>query len=135
MKTLSTFVLGTVLLAASLAPAKAGGCDDIRHLGDRWHALATYIDNHSDDGKLRHSEIKRVADDARPLIEPTKRLGELLVSEFQGKDEQRIRALGKQILAAMEELGGLNDDDDWDTVSSILERMAGVIDNVVDQCE
>src|SRR5579863_6794653 len=103
MKTLSTLIVGSVLLL-SAAPARADVCDDIRHLGDRWHNLSNYIDSHSDDGKLRKSEIKKVAQDARPLVEPTKNLGSVLISEFKGKDEQRIRALGKQILAAMEEL-------------------------------
>jgi hypothetical protein len=135
MKTLSTLFVGTILLLAAVPARAADVCDDIRHLADRWHSLSNYIDSHSDDGKLRKSEIKRVGQDARPLIEPTKQLGTILVGEFKGKDEQRIRALGKQILAAMEELGGLNDDDDWDEISTVLDRMADVIDKVVDQCE
>jgi hypothetical protein len=134
MKTLSLLIVGTVLLL-SATPAKADGCDDIRHLADRWHSLSNYIDAHSDEGKLRKSEIKKVGQDATPLLEPTKNLGNLLVGEFKGKDEQRIRALGKQILGAIEELGGLKDDDDWDEISTVLDRMADVIDKVVDQCE
>jgi hypothetical protein len=62
-------------------------------------------------------------------------LGNALVSEFKGKSEQRVRALGKQVLAALEELGGLKDDDDWDEDVKIIDRLVEVLDKVVVECD
>ena len=134
MKSITTLVVVWVLLLAS-TPARANVCDDILHLADKWHALANYIDAHSDDGKLRKSEIAKVAQESRQLLPPTKVLGSFLASEFKGNNEQRVRALGKQILAALDELGGLKDDDDWDEDVKIIDRLVEVIDKVVEQCD
>ncbi|MBS1872675.1 MAG: hypothetical protein JSU00_05645 [Acidobacteria bacterium] len=134
MKILSIFAIGCLLMV-SAQRLRADVCEDIGHLGDRWHKLANYIDEHSDDGKLRKSEIRKVARDTKELMPPTKALGEVLVKEFKGKDEQRVRAWGKQILGAIEELGGLTDDDDWDEDVKIIDRLVEVIDKVAAECD
>jgi hypothetical protein len=134
MKTVSTLIAGTVLLLAA-EPSRADVCDDINKLADRWQKLANYIDDHSDNGKLRKTEIAKVAQDTRQLAPGTKELGNGLVREFKGKDDQRVRALGKQILAALEELGGLKDDDDWDEDVKIIDRLVDILDKVVEQCD
>src|SRR4051812_10068140 len=100
MKTICTLIAGFALLLAAM-PVRADICTDIVHLADRWHAVANYIDAHSDDGKLRKSEIKKVAQEMRQLVPPTKVLGEFLAKEFTGANEQRVRALGKQLLAGL----------------------------------
>src|SRR5262249_13004047 len=123
------------MLAAAPTPARADICDDISKLADRWHKLANYIDDHSDNGRLRASEIRKVATDTRALAPPTKNLGNAIVNEFKGKNDQRVRALGKQILAALEELGGLKDDDDWNEDVKIIDRLVEVLDKIVEECD
>jgi len=115
---------------------RADTCENIHNLSERWDKLATYIDNHSDDGKLRKSEVNKVIAELKVLVPPTRELGNVLVSEFKGKDEQRVQALGKQMVAALQEFAGLkDDDDDWDDVVSIFGRLVEVIDKVGDQCD
>ena len=134
MRALTSILAGFALLLAAL-PARADLCDDIHKVANRWHALANYIDEHSDGGKLRAGEIKKVAAEARNLAAPSKVLGNALVNVYKGKNEQRIRALGKQILASLEELGGLNDDDDWDEDVKIIDRLVEVLDKVTEECD
>ena len=133
MKFLSAMVMGLMLLVAAPA-AKADGCDDIANLADRWHKLANYIDEHSDDGKLRKREIAKVSKDTKALTPFTKAFGDALAKEGKGKDTARLRALGKQISAAVEELIGLGEDDDWDEDVKIIDRLVEVLDKVVDGC-
>jgi hypothetical protein len=133
-------ILQTVLLASfclfTAQGLRADTCEDIHSLADRWDKLATYIDNHSDDGKLRKTEVKKVIADLKVLYPPTKALGDVLVSEFKGKDEARVQALGKQMLASLQEFAGLkDDDDDWDDVVSIFSHLVETIDKVGDQCD
>jgi hypothetical protein len=45
-----------------------------------------------------------------------------------------LRALGKQISAAIDELTGLGEDDDWDEDVKIIDRLVEVLDKVVDSC-
>ena len=135
MKTLLTLLTASFLLFSAPAP-RADTCDDIHNLADRWDKLATYISDHSDDGKLRKSEVKKVIADLKVLYPPTKALGDILVSEFKGKDEARVRSLGKQMVASLEEFAALkDDDDDWDDVTAIFSRLVDVIDKVGDQCD
>jgi hypothetical protein len=135
MKALCSFMFAGLVLFA--APGlHADTCDDIHNLSSRWEKLATYIDNHSDDGKLRKSEVNKVISDLKVLAPPTRELGNVLISDFKGKDETRVRALGKQIIAALEEFQGLkNDEDDWDDVVSIFSRLVEVIGKVGDECD
>jgi hypothetical protein len=135
MKALYSLTIAGLLLFA--APGlRADTCDDIHTLSSRWDKLATYIDNHSDDGKLRKSEVNKVIAELKVLVPPTRELGNVLISDFKGKDETRVRALGKQMSAALEEFAGLkDDDDDWDDVVAIFGRLVEVIDKVADQCE
>ena len=125
----------TLLAAAALCfaalPARADVCDDVTHAADGWHKVANYIDEHSENGKLRPSEVQKVAHDARELIPYTKELGSALVRE--GKQDQRTGALGKQILAALEELGGLKDAD-WSEAVVIIDRLVEILDKVDEQC-
>lgn len=133
MRALLGLALGCALLV--LAPsAKADGCDDIANLADRWHKLANYIDEHSDDGKLRKKEIARVSKETKALTPFTKEFGDALVKEAKGKDVARLRALGKQISAAIDELGALGENDDWDEDVKIIDRLVEVLDKVVDSC-
>ena len=134
MKTILYGLAIGCLLLVTAPRMKADVCEDISKLGDRWHKLSTYIDEHSDDGKLRKSEIRKVAQETRTLVPPTKALGEVLVKEFKGKEDQRVRAWGKQILAALEELGALGDDDDWDEDVKIIDRLVDVVDKVAEAC-
>jgi hypothetical protein len=124
------------LLTFAVPGLRADTCEDIHNLSDRWDKLKTYIDDHSDDGKLRKAEVKKIISELRILVPPTRRLGDVLVSDFKGKDEQRVQALGKQMVAALEEFAGLkDDDDDWDDVVEIFGRLVTVIDKVGDQCD
>ena len=127
MKLLSGIVMGLMLLFAAPA-AKADGCDDIAKLADRWHKLANYIDEHSDNGKLRKKEVAKVSKDTKELAPFTKAFGDALAKEGKGEDTQRLRALGKQIAAAIEELGGLGEEDDWDEDVKIIDRLVEVLD-------
>jgi hypothetical protein len=124
-----------LLLAFLTLPSRADVCDDIHRLANRWHDLANYIHDHSDNGKLRPKEIAKVGGEARQLLGPTKTLGDFLVKEYDGSDAQRVRAQGKQILAALEELGALKEDDDWDEDVKIIDRLVDVTDNVVNVCD
>ncbi len=125
-----------LLLAALLAiPSRADVCDDIHALANKWHGLANYIDGHSDNGHLRKNEVAKVARDARALAGPTRTLGVFLANEYKGANQQRVRALGKQILAALEELGGLKEEDDWDEDVKIIDRLVDVTDKVVEVCD
>ncbi len=135
MKMFSAFILAGALTFAA-QELRADTCEDIHNLSARWDKLASYIDNHSDDGKLRKSEVNKVISELKVLVPPTKALGDVLVSEFKGKDERRVQALGKQMLASLEEFIGLkDDDDDWDDVVAIFGRLVEVIDKVGDQCD
>lgn len=124
-----------LLLPLLAASAHADLCDDIHRLANRWHNLANYIHEHSDNGALRKREIAKVAAETRLLVDPTKTLGTLLTKEYEGVDKQRVRALGKQILAALEELGGLQEDDDWNEDVRIIDRLVEVTDHVVEICD
>lgn len=132
MKLLSGIVLGLILLF-SAPQAKADGCDDIAKLADRWHKLANYIDEHSDDGKLQKREIAKVTKDTKELAPFTKAFGEALAQE-KGKEATRLRALGKQIAAAVEELLGLGEDDDFDEDVKIIDRLVETLDKVTEAC-
>jgi hypothetical protein len=82
------------------------------------------------------SEVNKVISELRILVPPTRELGNVLVSDFKGKDEQRVQALGKQMMASLQEFAGLkDDDDDWDDVISIFSHLVEVIDKVGDQCD
>lgn len=133
MKFLSGLVLGLLLLVSAPA-AKADGCDHIAKLSDRWHKLANYIDEHSENEKLRKSEIAKVSKETKALTPFTQAFGNALAKEGKGKDTARLRALGKQISAAIEELGGLGEDDDWDEDVKIIDRLVEVLDKVVESC-
>ena len=116
-------------------PSRADVCDDIHGIANRWHNLANYIHEHSDNGTLRKNEIAKVAGETRQLVNPTRTLGTFLANEYQGADAQRVRAQGKQILAALEELGGLKEDDDWNEDVKIIDRLVSVTDHVVEICD
>lgn len=132
--TLSALILGCFLFVATPS-LHADTCDDIARLADQWHKLANYIADHSDGGTLRKNEIQKVSRQTRDLVPPSKDLGNALVKEFRGKQDQRVRAWGKQILAMLEELGGLGEDDDWDEDVKIIDRLVEVIDKVTAECD
>jgi hypothetical protein len=122
------------LMFFSVTSAKADDCDDISKLADQWHKLANYIDNNSDDGKLRKAQIAKVSKDTKALAPGTKELGDVLAKEAKGKDLARVRALGKQISAAIDELGALGEGDDWDEDVKIIDRLVEILDKVADWC-
>ena len=132
---ITKYLQAGLFLALLTMTSRADVCDDIHGLANRWHNLANYIHDHSDNGRLRPNEIAKVGEDARQLLGPTKTLGNFLVSEYDGSDAQRVRAQGKQILAAIEELGALKEDDDWDEDVKIIDRLVNVTDNVVNVCD
>lgn len=133
MKFFTTLSLGCLLLATT-PMVKADGCDDISNLAERWHKLANYIDQHSDDGKLQKKEVAKVSKDTKALTPFTKAFGDALANEAKGKDEKRLRALGKQISAAIDELGALGEDDDWAEDVKIIDRLVEVLDKVIESC-
>ena len=132
--TISTLIAGFVLLLAAL-PVRAGICADINHLAERRYKVANYIDEHSDNGKLRKNEITKVAQEARVLVPPAKVPGSVPAKEFKGSNQQRVRALGKQILAGLEALGGLKEENDWDEDIKIIVRLVEVTGKIVGQCD
>lgn len=126
-----------ILLAAGASQTlRADTCDDIGGLGDRWHRVADYIDKHSDDGKLRKSEVAKVQSTARELFPSTKALAKILSEEFssKNKDEARAKSLGKQLQANIDELAALGDGDDWDDVGEIVTKIGDVLNKVADLC-
>ena len=127
--------LGIAALIAS-TPLLADGCDDIGKMGDNWHNVATYIEKHSDDGKLRKSEVAKVRSTAQELMPGTIALAKVLVEEFssKNKDEARAKSLGKQLKANIEELSALGDGDDWDDVGAIVDKIGDVLAKVADIC-
>jgi hypothetical protein len=129
------------MIAAALLFATHGlraerDCESIHQLSDQWDKVSTYIDDHSDDGKLRKSEVRRVVADLKILVPPTRKIGNVLVNDLNGTGEKRMQAVGKQIIAALDEFNALKDDeDDWDDVTGIFDRLVELIDKVGDWCE
>jgi len=126
-----------MLLMGGASKLRADGCDDIGALGDRWHHVADFIDKHSDDGKLRKSEIAKVQASAHELFPVTKEFAKALVGELHGgksRDEVRMKSLGKQLQANLDELGALGDGDDWDDVGEIVTKVGDVLNKISDLC-
>ena len=128
--------LGIAILLGAAVPVHADTCDDIGTLGDRWHRLSDYVDKHSDDGKLRKSEAAKVKDTVHELLPPTRALAKVLITEFSSKkaEEARVKSLGKQLDATVEELGALGDGDDWDDVSTIVDKIGDILNKIADLC-
>jgi hypothetical protein len=128
-------LLASCVLLLPVIPARADVCEDVGVLADKWHDLGDYIEEHSDDGGLLKTEIKKVSTDMRALVRPTLEAANTLVKGIKGKNDQRMRALGKQMLGALEELGGLKEDDDWDEDLEIIDRLVLELDKVVELCD
>jgi len=136
MKLLAMAALGCMLFLNNAPAAKADGCDDIAKIADRWHKLSTYIDDRSDNGKLRKKEIAVVSKQTKELTPFTKAFGdELAKITGKSKEESRLRAMGKQISAAVDELGNLGEDDDWDEDVKIIDRIVEILDKVSEACK
>lgn len=125
-----------LFLFAALCLGAERDCESIHKLSDQWDKVSTYIDDHSDDGKLRKSEVRKVIADLKILVPPTRNIGNVLVNDLKGTDEKRIQAVGKQIIAALDEFNALKDDeDDWNDVTDIFDRLVELIEKVGDWCE
>jgi hypothetical protein len=136
MKVFCTLMIGGLLTFSAPSLRADRDCASIHELSEQWDKLTTYIDDHSDDGKLRKSEVKKVIANLKILMPPTRKIGDVLVGDLKGTDEQRMRAVGKQIIAALDEFNGLKeDDDDWDDVVGIFGRLSELIDKVGDWCD
>jgi hypothetical protein len=136
MKTIHGFMIAALLMFSTQTLAAERDCESIHQLSEQWDKVSTYIDDHSDDGKLRKSEVRRVIADLKVLVPPTRKIGNVLVNDLKGSDERRMQAVGKQILAALDEFNGLKDDeDDWNDVTDIFDRLVDLIDKVGDWCE
>ncbi len=131
-------LLGTaILLAAGLpTPLRADGCEDISKMGESWHGVVDYIENHSDNGKLRKADVAKVQVTSRKLMPSTVALAKVLVEDFSSKkkDEARVKSLGKQLQANLEELKALGDDSDWDDVGEIVDKIGDVLTKLADIC-
>src|SRR5882724_11415722 len=131
-------LLGLSLLLATGAstPLRADNCDGIDKLGDSWHGVADFIEKHSDNGKLRKADVAKVQATARQLFPATKGVAKVLVEEFSSKkkDEARFKSLGKQLQANIDELSALGDDDDWDDVGQIVDKIGDVLNKVAELC-
>ena len=126
-----------ILLAAGLpAPLRADGCEDISKMGESWHGVADFIENHSDNGKLRKADVAKVQVTSRKLMPSTVALAKVLVEDFSSKkkDEARVKSLGKQLQANLEELKALGDDSDWDDVGEIVDKIGDVLTKLADIC-
>ena len=133
---LSLLVVTAVLAVASSMPLQADPCDDIGKMGDGWHGIADYIDKHSDNGKLRKSEVAKVQTTAHQLMAETVALAKVLVEDFSAKkkEEARIKSLGKQLQANLDELKALDDDADWDDVGEIVGKIGDILTKLADIC-
>ena len=126
-----------ILLAAGLpTPLRADGCEDISKMGESWHGVADYIEKHSDNGKLRMADVAKVQVTSRKLMPSTVALAKVLVEDFSSKkkDEARVKSLGKQLQANLEELEALGDDSDWDDVGEIVDKIGDVLTKLADIC-
>lgn len=136
MKTVHALILAAVLAFATQPLRADRDCASIHQLSEQWDKVSSYIDDHSDDGKLRKSEVRRVIADLKILMPATRQIGNVLVNDLKGTGENRIQAVGKQILAALDEFNGLKEDeDDWDDVTGIFDRLVELIEKVGDWCE
>ena len=129
------FVTAMLALASSTA-LRADPCDDIGKMGDGWHGIADYIDKHSDNGKLRKSEVAKVRTTAHQLMPETVALAKVLVEDFSAKKKEkaRIKSLGKQLQANLDELKALNDDADWDDVGEIVGKIGDILTKLAEIC-
>jgi hypothetical protein len=130
-------MLGIILLATGLAaPLRADPCGDIGKMGDGWHNVADFIDKHSDNGKLRKADVAKVQASAHKLMPETVALAKVLVEDFssKNKDEARIKSLGKQLQANLDELKALGDEADWDDVGEIVSKIGDILSKLADIC-
>ena len=133
---LPLLALAGLLLVGTPAPLRADTCDDIGQLGDNWHAVADYIDKHSDDGKLRKAEAARVRADVHKYSPGTAAMAKVLIENFnaKNKDEARAKSLGKQLKANLDELAALGEGDTWDDVGDIVTKLGDILNKISEMC-
>jgi hypothetical protein len=125
--------VGIAVLLAMVTPARlrAGECDVIDQIGDKWHAVADYIEKHSDDGKLRKSEAAKVRTTVHEISPGTSELSTTLIAL---KDEPRAKSLGTQLKGNLEELAALGENDNWDDVGEIVDKIGDIMNKVAEVC-
>ena len=127
-------LLGIFLLLAGSAPigaAAADGCEAIEDVGEKWHKVADYIEKHSDNGKLFKAEAAKVRSTVRDISPLSSELAKELMAL---KDEPRAKSLGTQLKGGLDELSALGENDDWDDVGEIVDRIGDILGKVADVC-
>lgn len=128
-----TSLLGVAVLLLS-CPARlraAGECEAIDGIGDRWHKVAEYIEKHSDNGKLFKSEAAKVRTTVHEISPVSSELAKTLIGL---KDEPRAKSLGTQLKGSLDELAALGENDDWDDVGEIVDKVGDVLNKVAELC-
>ena len=120
-----------LLLTLVLVPLLALGnlCDDIHAVANRWHKLANSIHNRSGDN-LSAADRKKVAKEDRTLIPPSRDVVTLC-----RRESGKVKALGNQLSALLDEYAALNDDDSWDEDVRVIDKMVEVLDQLTHICD
>jgi len=126
--TLAILTLAVALLCPM--PSLADGCDDIDSLSSRWHDLSKFVERHNGDEGLNKEQAKKAYAEGRKLIPVTREFGKA-ISKIEGKPG----ALGKQLVAAIEELTALTEEDSWDDDQKIIDRIVEILETTVTECD
>lgn len=135
LKNLVSALALALLLLVAAPQAQAGPCDTIGNIADRWHKLANFIDENSDEGTLKKALIPRVLKEARAILPSTKTFGDEL-AKAKGNEAAliRLRGIGKQISGMADEIAAFNVDDDWDEAVDIIDKLVEQLDKAIEVC-
>jgi hypothetical protein len=131
---LSALALALLLLVAA-PQAQAGPCDSIGNIADRWHKLANFIDENSDEGTLKKAHIPRVLKEARAILPATKTFGDELAKAPANEPALiRLRGIGRQISGLADEITAFNVEDDWDEAVDLIDKLVEQLDKAIEVC-
>ena len=112
------------------AQPPAPACASIVQLSTRWHDLAEYIVEQNGDGEGLDNDAEEIVRESEARLRgPTRSLANLLT-----KGNPRLRALGRQLLAMLDELNAIQDDEGWEEDVRVMDRLADVLDTLVSMC-
>jgi hypothetical protein len=130
MKRVALFAFLFVGCATSPSVRESGhSCDEIHHLANEWQTLANYIHEHNDNG-LDADEIAHVAGEEHRLMPTTKSVVHAAVNTG-GEYAQ----LAGHMQSVLDELDGIDDDDDWHEDVKVIDKLVDSVDAVTHECD
>ena len=78
--------------------------------------------------KAEAAKVRSTVRDISPLS------SELARELIALKDEPRAKSLGTQLKGGLDELAALGENDDWDDVGEIVDRIGDILGKVADVC-